>query len=81
MHITKDDNIHKNEDSNIEILYSGQRITFPVRLQNRLIFTILKPVLGHTKKSCVVSYRRQFSTNNEIKIIRSILVLLARAYL
>ena len=38
----------------------------------------LKPVLGHTEKPCIVSYYRQFSMNNKIKIMKSLPVYLAQ---
>ena len=38
-------------------------------LPNRLISAGLEPVLSHTEKSFIVSYYRQFSTNNKMKII------------
>ena len=43
-------------------------ISFPVWLRNRIITAGLEPVLGHTNNSWVVSYYRQISTNNKIKI-------------
>ena len=40
----------------------------------------LELVLSHTEKLCIGSYYRQFSTNIKIKLIKSIPVLLARAF-
>ena len=48
--------------------------------ENRLISNGLEPIPNHTEKSCIVSYCRQFSTNNEIKIEISMPVLLVRAF-
>ncbi len=53
---------------------------FPVWLRNRILSTGVGPVLSQTKKSCIASNLRQFSTNIKIKIIRYITVLLARAF-
>ena len=36
-------------------------------LRHRLISGGLEPVLSHTEKSCIASYYKQLSTNNEIK--------------
>ena len=53
---------------------------FPVSLQNQFISAGLEPVFRHTEKSCISLYYRQFSTIIRIKIIKSIPVLLARAF-
>ena len=37
--------------------------------RNRLISAGLKPILSHTEKSCIVSYYKQFFTNNKKIII------------
>ena len=43
-------------------------IGFPVCIQNQIISGGLEPVLSKLKKTCVVSYHRQFCTSNRIKI-------------
>ena len=48
-----------------------------VWLRNRLISAGLEPILSHTEKACIASYYRLFPTNNEIKIIKLLSVLLA----
>ena len=45
-------------------------------LRNRLITAELEPVLSHTKKTCIASFYKQFSTNIK-KIIKLIQVLLS----
>ena len=50
-------------------------IFFTVWLLNRLISDGLEPALIHTKKLCLVSYYRQFSTNIKIKNIKLVPVL------
>ena len=49
-------------------------------LRNRLTSAGLETVCSHIEKSCIASHYRQFSTNINIKIIKSIPVWLARAY-
>ena len=44
-------------------------LIFPAWLRNRLITAGLEPVLIHTKKLCITSYFRQFSTIIKIKIL------------
>ena len=51
-----------------------------VWLRNRLISAGLKPILSQCEKSFMVSYYRQFSKKNKIKIIKSIQVQMARAF-
>ena len=65
---------------NFTILCSNRTRICPAWFPNRLISAGFKPVLGHTEKSCITSYYRQFSTNIKIKIIRLITVLLAWAF-
>ncbi len=52
-------------------IYIHTEIHIPVWLRNRLISTGLEPVLSHTKKSCIASNYRQFSTNIKIPVLFS----------
>ena len=57
-----------------------QVILIPVLLRNRLISARLEPVLSYTEKSCITLHYKQLSTNNKIKLLKLLSVLLDRAF-